>query len=334
MALPSPSWLLALLACSGEDSPTDSAPVQTDPPPQVIDLDIECPTGLVDDTDCYTLEVTCDDLPPLIAEVRVSRPPPDVPTRKVLFVSSGGGGDRHWNTSLDVGEDLVAAGYVLIDRRWQEPWMTGEAGLVRASCRYAALLRWVHVQHAGDLPLCVSGNSLGASEVATVLVTRPEAELVTAAILTSGPPLTRLDLGCVPDSDPTWPDECEALTEALGVCPDELSGCSVHQNADSEVPGLIDLAFAGTPCGDQDESQVDSLRVESTWPTDGDPQLTVPTEVLVGTQDCSGAIPYAAMFVELSGATAVPLEGATHKLQSTSGGLAAILESVERICVE
>jgi len=38
--------------------------------------------------------------------------------------------------------------------------------------------------------------------------------------------------------------------------------------------------------------------------------------------------------IELSGATAVPLEGATHKLQSTSGGLAAILESVERICGE
>ncbi len=335
MALPSPWWLLSLLACSsGETRPDSGATAPTAPPPEVVDLDIACRSGLVADTECFTLEVTCEDLPPLIAEVRVSRPPPEVTPRKLLMVSSGGGGDSYWNNSLDVGEDLVTAGYVLVDRRWQEPWTSGEAGLVRASCRYAALLRWVHVNQTEDLPVCTVGNSLGASEVATVLVTRPEADLVTAATLSSGPTLTRLDLGCVPDSDPSWPEQCEALAEDIGVCTDALSGCSVHENADSEIPGLIDLAFPGTPCSDQDITQVEALRAESTWPTQGDPVLTVPTEVLVGSQDCSGAIPYAALFAELSGATPVTLEGASHKLQSTSEGLAAIVDSVERICVD
>ncbi len=323
------SWALALVvSCTDGTATRDTGRAA-----EVIELDAPCRQGTVPGSECMTLEVTCEGLPPIQVAVQVSEPPEGVPVRKLLVVAGGGSGEQHW-THKDTESALIDAGYRVIDRRWLEPWMTGEQGIQRTSCRFAALLRWAHVAHGQDLPLCAIGNSMGATEIATVALSRPEAELIDAAILSSGPTLTRLDLACVPETDPGWAGQCETLTQDLGVCADALSECSVHDDPDSDIADVIDLAFEGTPCRDSDPDRADELLAESTWPTDGTGALPMPTELLFGANDCGNAAPFAALFAELSGAPTITVDEGRHKLQSTPEGRAAISDSVERLCLK
>jgi hypothetical protein len=65
------------------------------------------------------------------------------------------------------------------------------------SCRYATLLRYVHDYHfEKNGAFCALGESAGAGEIAYALTTWHEAPDPHVAVLSGGPPFTRLDFFC------------------------------------------------------------------------------------------------------------------------------------------
>ncbi len=319
--------LLTLAACDGDTATRDSVPPE---PYRVVELE-DCRAGQLDDTECRSLEVTCEGLEPLRVDLRISHPPEGVTPVRTVLLGSGGGGDYHWtNSALQLGQ-LQDRGWTVVDRNWNHPWMTGEAGFVPAGCRLQAVITWLHHELGDDGPLCATGNSMGASELAQALTAAGGTEL-DGAVLASGPPLTRMDWACVPDSDPTWAETCRDLTEGVGVCLDDEQFCSMHDKEHSGISEIIDLAFEGSPCTEADPEAVAAFQAESTWPLDGEAAVPVPAEILLAADDCSGATPMAALYSELSGVPVSTVDGASHTLQNTQAGLDALIAAVERVC--
>lgn len=318
--------------------PTDSA-TATDPHQVVLDallvedLGIDCGGESGPSRTCRTLSITCEGLDPISVELRVTEPPDETPRVGTIIAGSGGDGSSWWNSgSDDAVETLRLAGHRVVERRWLSPWMAGEAGFATAACRYGGVLKWVHETLDDGGPHCAIGNSVGASEVATFLLSRPEAFLLDGAVLQSGPPLTALDLACLPDDD-TWTARCEAYFDDNGVCRVGVRECTVHQDPPTEIPGLIDLALPGTPCQDQDPDALAALQAESTWPPGasvGD--LPVPVSQLIGSEDCVEAVPFGFLFAELAGIDATRVEGANHKPQASPEGVAALQQALAETC--
>jgi pimeloyl-ACP methyl ester carboxylesterase len=337
-----PIWILLLGCSNGEDSASIPDPRDTDtatatslyPDLEIIDLGIDCGANSNDDKVCQTLQVTCEGLDPITAHLRISEATSGSPFLGTLVTGSGGGGNSWWNSgSDDAVQFLRDAGYRVVERRWPTPWMAGEAGLRKTACRYASLLKWVAQTVAPEGPICAVGNSVGATEVGTLLTARSEWTLLSGAVLQSGPPFTRLDLACLPNIDPEWPDACENSFDEFGVCSEGTRECTVYEDESSEIADLIDLAFPGTPCVDQDLDALAEFQAESTWPPGALPgSLPIPTAVLVGAKDCVEAVPFALLFAELAGIEARSIEGANHKPQASQEGLSALLTALQENC--
>jgi hypothetical protein len=57
----------------------------------------------------------------------------------------------------------------------------------------------------------VTGNSGGSAEIGYALTTYGRAGILDAAILTSGPPVARLDYACVAEASPEWASLCSTI---------------------------------------------------------------------------------------------------------------------------
>jgi hypothetical protein len=297
---------------------------------------------------CLTLEVDCESLPTAVAEVVVTQPPPGTPKRGVIVFGEGGNGTefvaigRASDATFQLRDrlrTLVLGGYVVVDRRWKTGWF-GEPGLGLAatSCRYATLLRHVATTYGAGVPLCAVGNSGGSAEVGYALARWDGAELLSLAVMTGGPPMARVDVGCLGDAALAgWRSRCQqewARTQT--ECPPGTPpACTLFDRAGAQAPRLVDAALAtstsSTRCTGMDVSGASQFLEESIVSPAA--RLDYPStrvRFLVGRQDCTEA-PMLGMLYRERIKTPVDtrlVSGMRHPLAQTSPGLDAMVQAV------
>jgi len=120
----------------------------------------------------------------------------------------------------------------VIQRKWvgstrsSYGWLQPETSILDSSCRYATLIDWLfqNVHHSTDGAFAVCGNSGGSGEIAFALSNWGLDSLIDVAVLTSGPPFTRLDYIC--ESPPDWSTSCPSPLLPANVALDCAAGAA------------------------------------------------------------------------------------------------------------
>ena len=204
--------VLLLFGCGGALAQT---PSQTVPPlGTVTESAANCAAGPIAGTTCRQLQVACPGLRPLPAQIRITRPATGVPFRGTVVIGSGGDGGGFYASQEGgriLAEEIAAMGFQVVDRRWEGGTNTNEGGLKKQSCHYATLVTWIHdhIHKAGKF--VVTGNSGGSAEIGYALTTWGRGDILDVAILSSGPPLSRLDYACVKEASPEWASLCASI---------------------------------------------------------------------------------------------------------------------------
>jgi hypothetical protein len=289
---------------------------------------VENPNHVVPGATCHRAEVTCEGLDPIELTVLTGRPPQGVPVKGIVTFSSGLGGTSWYNATL--AKALVNEGFITLRRRWSYDWETGPGGMRRSSCRFATMLQWLRSREwTQGKPLCATGNSGGASEVAYTLTAQGAGDLLDLAVVTGGPPMGRVDLGCLGGAP--WESECHDLVPA-DACPDEQLSCGYTAGAVS----LIDSAYDGTPCaeasvgGDAQKLSLDS--VVSPLGVYSYPQTRV--HLIQGREDCTEAAPLGMLYANaVISEKEVEWVDAPHGVFQSQDGMAAIRDAILTGCV-
>lgn len=173
-----------------------------------------CQAPAPQNTTCRRLEVSCESLKPITAEIRIIEPSSAVSPRGTVLMGSGGNGGTFYATDPDVlglERDLAGMGFRVVDRRWIGGWPTSEGGLKKEACRYATLLTWVHDKlHKGG-KFVATGNSGGSAEIGYALTSWGRGDILDLAIPTSGPPTAHLDYTCMRQASPEWASLCASI---------------------------------------------------------------------------------------------------------------------------
>ncbi len=296
--------------------------------------------GTLARTTCRRARVACPGVADMVVELRVTEPPAGVPGLGTVIFGTGGGGGGFYDqdaTAQAMLARLAGRGFRVVQRAWNgalDGWLTGPGGVGALSCRYGALLGWVH-QHlhaAGTtLPLCASGNSGGSAEVAYALTRWGGGDLLDLAVPSGGPPMGRIDHGCLDGADPTW------LAECRGVVPAASFTCGQVSCAYNGSQQIIDNAYTpAQPCGQALAAERASFLADSVLAPGA--QLAYPrtrVHFVMGAQDCSEAVSLGLLWHRAVSTdkqlTIVP--GTPHAVFSTSAGAAAIEDAIVQGCV-
>ena len=117
-------------------------------------------------------------------------------------------------TGANIVMALREKGFRVIQRKWVGSigapfgWLEAETSILDSSCRYATLVDWLYsnVHSPADGAFAVSGNSGGAAEISFALSKWGLQDKIDVAVLTGGPPLSRLDYLCEHPTE--WTDMC------------------------------------------------------------------------------------------------------------------------------
>ncbi len=286
------------------------------------------PSNAVADATCHRAEVICEGLDPIELTMLVGRPPEGTPVRGVVTFSSGTGGTTFYNAAI--AQALVDEGFITIRRRWSYDWVTGPGGMRRSSCRFTTMMSWLRSRDWTEgKPLCATGNSGGATEISYGLSAQSLGAVLDLAVVTGGPPMGRVDLGCLGGA--AWESQCHNLVPS-GACPVEDLRCGYGPAAMS----LIDSAYEGTPCADAATSgDTETLEQDSVVSPLGlydYPQTLV--HVIQGNQDCSEAAPLGMLYAEaVTSEKVVEWVEAPHGVFQSSAGKQAIRDAILEGCV-
>ena len=346
---------LFLLACESSTTPVggdgsppggdatpaaDGAPISSDAGGSggqlgtVSELDDPCPDGAgpLPGTRCIEVEVSCPDIPPLVAQVRITDPPSDAAPRGTILFGTGGGGEGFYDRSPTADlmmRSLAGGGFRIVQRAWATQWESGGAGLAAAACRYATLLTWVHDEIHQEGALCATGNSGGSAEIGYALSRFGRAAILDLAVPTGGPVMSRVDLGCL--ASDSWHTQCQAVPDGTTCEP-----AQVQCDYEGSNLGHIDGAYLpDTPCELHDDSFAGQLLADSILSPDADLDVTTPVHQLLGERDCSPALPQGALWydalVSEKAQTFVPDTG--HSTFATEEGASAIRRVLDEECV-
>ncbi len=292
----------------------------------VTDLNMPCQTsGGLPGTTCKTLEVICPGLAPIQVEIRITEPAPGVAEKGTVVFGTGSSGTGFYGNSQDIlsmFQELVNAGYRIVDRAWKGPqgWVTKEGGLRRQSCRYATLITWVHDNLHQSGNFCVSGNSGGSAEIGYALTTWNRDEIIDVAVPTSGPPIARLDYICQDVVSPEWQTWADTLLDfaQLSCQPDLLIGSAngVCKQC-SDNPTLADLQFDG----------VMHAGAKVHYPN-------TCLHTLYGENDCGVSVPMGLTWsTQVTSAKTIQfVQNTPHVMSSTPEGRAAIRDAILNAC--
>ena len=235
------------------------------------------------------------------------------------------------------GEGLVEAGGpddpligTSIDR-YQIIELIGAGGMAAVSCRYATLLTWIHdtVHQSGGF--CATGNSGGSSEVAYALAHWGRDSILDFAVPTGGPPMGRMDIGCLDGGDSAWQAQCAAHFSDNQICPGGGS-CQYINGAST-----IDMAYTPeTPCTSADATFRTTLLNDSVAAPGADYDYVIPVHFIFGVDDCTEAVSLGMEFATsiTSQVTVEAVPGTPHATFSTVAGATAIYQALGSNCFE
>lgn len=286
---------------------------------------------------CLAYEISaCPEVQPIGVDLKVSEPAG--PALGTIVLGTGGPGATYYEDAYPAAvaallRPAIERGYRVVQYAWHRPgWIGGPGGPYRLACRYATLVDAIRRElHTGDGPLCASGNSGAASEIAYALARYGATRTIDLALLTGGQPMARIDLGCLGEAgDPAWASRCRELHPCpRGPCGFEGFGMS-----------FIESTYAGAEgegrCSAHDpEARPRWLRDSVLSPTAERSSGTTEVRVMIGAGDCSEAAVFGVLYArELSPpAEIVFVPGAPHAVPSTEAGARAIAAELFERCV-
>lgn len=237
---------LALAAASACGGPTEPTPAGENSPPtggsigSVVLLSEAgtCP-GSFDA--CWEVVVSC----PGLAEsegARLRIGEPLGAERGTALFMTGGGGQGFWgNFGADADRvlgELRTNGFRTVELAWDRGWLVGAPqaleGHAALACKPASLTRWLHERFQKEEPelaFCATGNSGGSAQVSYMLTHYGLDEAVDLAIPTGGPPMGRIDLGCLQDdpaNEPLWyqPGSASTIDRGFGFLEPGTGPCA------------------------------------------------------------------------------------------------------------
>lgn len=333
-----------------------------------------CPTfsgGLTGAT-CYQVNTACDGIADYSVYLKVNSPA-GTPKGTVIFGTGTGGSalydydppDYFYNNGttnggLAVVQGVLNAGYTTVQISFGSPfnsnpgtengWLQGPGGVRRLACRYATVANWVYqnIHNANtSAPFCATGNSGGSGAIGYAVSQYGLGSIFTMIEPTSGPVMTRLDLGCSPTGSFNYTGQ-NACTGA----PTDMS-YSIGNGSDDGTAGIIDTAYQSvgattpTPCSDgvNGITTANTLRFESDSIEDAplkSPPLPIPNppttvKVLFGGQDTSNAIPQGETWWSAVGPkpTQACVPNAPHAIPAdpTGAGASQIVTDISTLCV-
>ena len=302
-------------------TPTD--PLGTVTPSTAADAKITCPTftdGLAGST-CYQVTVSCNAVTDATAYLKVNTPA-GTPTGTVIFGTANGMTTLYDNDPMFIaggvngGESVVqgvaTSNFTTVQVSFGGPfdssasangWLQGPGGVRRLACRYAAVADWVYKNiHNSNTsaPMCATGHREGASALAYAVSEYGLASEFSLIEHTSGPTMTRLQLGCnVCGGQFVGSDPCTQNSGGVNMCYAgknnslDITAATIdaaYQVQGQTTPTLCTDALNGTDTTNFSRFQSDSIEDDPGV----SPALPIPNgptnvNVLLGALDTSSA---------------------------------------------
>jgi hypothetical protein len=309
---------------------------------------------------CFQLAVSCPQVADFSAYLKVNGP--GAPVGTVLLGTGTGGSGLYddptaggYQNGSDVVSSLLTSGYNTVQVSFGAPfdsgstprgWLTGPGGVRRLACRYATVADWVYnhptiinsgVSTANSAPMCATGNSGGSAVIAYAVY---EYGLDTEFKMiepTSGPVMSRIDLGCSPANSNPSLNACTGMQQDMSYSTGGSSG------GDAAV---IDQAYqaAGantpTPCTDSINGTApaaglfasDSILYQGAQAVSL-PNLTI--KQLFGDSDTSNAVPQGTFwnsYVTPNPALQCLASPVAHDIPSFAAGATQIATDIAAAC--
>ncbi len=325
---------------------------QSDPLGSATGTAITCPTfsGGLTGASCYRIDTSCPGVADFSAYLKVNQPV-STPVGTVLFGTGTGGAalydndplfvEGSTNGGLTVVQSVLNAGYATVQVTFGSPfaqqpsgWLTGPGGVRKLACRYATVAQWVYQNiHKSNTsaPLCATGNSGGAGAIGYALTDYGMNSIFSMVEDTSGPPMSRLDQGCLPASNVAC--EKQQFTCNAGGPAQNLSVCYTPDEAK-----IIDTAYSEPVCSNAVNgiTPPNGLLLSDSI-LGGIPPTFAKTRVnvLLGGQDNSTAVEQALLWVNSVTNTSKSqacVSDAPHPIPSVTDGASTIAADIQNLC--
>ena len=316
--------------------------------------------GSVSGGTCYQLSISCPLVADFSAYLKVNNPV-GAPAGTVLLGTGTGGSGLYddpnaggFDDGSSVVTSLLNSGYNTVQVSFGAPfdngatprgWLTGPGGVRRLACRYATVADWVYrnptvinsnnVAATNSSPMCATGNSGGSAAIAYAVYEYGLTSEFKMIEPTSGPVMTRLDLGCSPSGSSTSLNACTGMQQDMVYSTGGTSGGDAaiideaYQSPGASTPTPCTDAINGTaaPAGLFLSDSILYLGTKSV----NLPNLTI--KQLFGDSDTSNAVPQGTFWNTYVPASQFQcLSGVAHDIPSSSTGAQQIAADISAAC--
>lgn len=310
---------------------------------------------------CYQLAVSCPGASDISVYLKVLTPSV-APVGTVLFgVGTGGSGlyddpnSAGYAYGSNVVQSVLNAGYNTVQVSFGAPfnsnqsagWLQGPGGVRRLACRYATVADWVYknpkainpnvgASVTNSAPMCATGNSGGSAAIAYAVYEYGLNSELAMVEPTSGPVMTRIDLGCSPCSSKVTGQVCSSSTNTHPeMCYESADAAIVDQaysSGQNSGSGPCTSALNGNPGANAAAIfQSDSILYQG--------QLTINIantrmKQLLADDDTSNAVPQATTWQSLisPAPTQQCMAGVQHDMPSFSSAATQISSDIINNC--
>ncbi len=351
----------------------------TDPIGTASGNQITCPPGGAPNGTCFRVTISGCAGGTFIAGAKLNTSTAGNPIGAVMLTTGGGGNSWYeagfqlaGNCSGNCGKqailDLNAAKYNTIQTNFSDPnnpapefdgWLTGsttsQSGPRLLACRYATMAHWIWtalLKSDTIRPVCATANSAGSAAIAYSL---SQYQLGSASgpgpafrmvELTSGPPLSRLDHGCLPKRLAPAPQVQCPLTNPLTTISEFIGMSDAENFIDPSYDGDLDCPNGTCNPDGQFDYCGNSINAGSTTGTpllhdsilsDTDPPIlsfSTKVNVVFGAQDLSASVPLGQEWYDVVTTTKAQscVAVAKHNLPAYTQGEQQIVADIKSLC--
>lgn len=307
---------------------------------------------------CFQLAISCPGASDLSAYLKVLTPP-GAPIGTVLFgVGTGGSGlyddpnSAGYAYGSNVVQNVLNAGYNTVQVSFGAPftstqqsgWLQGPGGVRRLACRYATVADWVYkhpkvinpgVSATTSAPMCATGNSGGSAAIAYAVYEYGLNSEFAMVEPTSGPVMTRVDLGCSPCNSNTTGPVCASTNTHPQLCYESADAAIIdeaYSSGTTSSPGPCTNALNGNPA-----ANASALFLSDSILYQGSTTVNIPNthmKQLLGDNDTSNAVPQATIWQGLISPTPTQqcMAGVQHDMPSFQTAATQIASDIITNC--
>jgi hypothetical protein len=310
---------------------------------------------------CFQLAISCPQIADFSAYLKVNGPSSPPLTGTVLLGTGTGGSGLYddpnaggYDDGSNVVQSLLTSGYNTVQISFGAPfdsgstprgWLTGPGGVRRLACRYATVADWVlhnpsvinsNVSASTSAPMCATGNSGGSAAIAYAVYDYGLDSEFTMIEPTSGPVMTRVDLGCSPPGSSTFLNACTNAQQDMAYSTGGSAGGDAavidqaYQSAGANTPTPCTDAINGTPAPA-------GLFLSDSILFQGAQNISLPNltiKQLFGDDDTSNAVPQGTFWNQFASSPSKLqcLSVVAHDIPSFTSGATQIAMDIEAAC--